>query len=152
MTTTDTPAGHTPPCACPVIASFVRHLWSGEVSILEALAGTKSTPEVEERRAYMCADFAVRVADRYAGECESLPDMVDQVKAMPADEVAVWAAEVVGEASRVVSKAGETAKVAEVGSLFLKLVLDMVAVAPLGSVECEVGEDEMASGPDAAAG
>lgn len=60
-----------PACLCPVIGEFLRGIndaipdddMRSELlsPILLSLAGTRSTPEIERRRAYLCADWAVRV-------------------------------------------------------------------------------------------
>lgn len=58
-----------PECACPVLAAFGR-VWNDALDdsdrnrllrpFIRRLIGTRSTPKVEERRAYMATDWAVR--------------------------------------------------------------------------------------------
>lgn len=60
-----------PRCTCPVIAAFTRGVndrMNDEtrnrilIPLLWDLIGTKSTPDVEQRRAFKFADWAIRVA------------------------------------------------------------------------------------------
>ena len=59
-----------PPCVCPVIGTFLRN-WNDNLPddetrtrllkpLVPLVIGTKSTPEVEERRSYMALDWFVR--------------------------------------------------------------------------------------------
>ena len=58
-----------PDCVCPVLAAFGR-AWNDALDdearnrilkpFLPRLVGTRSTPEVQDRRAFMAADWAVR--------------------------------------------------------------------------------------------
>ncbi len=60
-----------PSCACPVIAAFMRN-WNDSLRsdeerdrllkpFIAKLVGSRSTPEVESRRAYMSLDWLIRV-------------------------------------------------------------------------------------------
>jgi hypothetical protein len=106
-----------PQCACPVIAAFVRRLNDAMpnaerdrllLPVVPKLVGTRSTQDVELRRGYLAADFAVRVAapaalraaalraaglDDAARALESLPEVVDQDTALAAKAAARAAAE-----------------------------------------------------------
>lgn len=96
-----------PECVCPVLGSFGRSLNDYMTSdvrqqlihLIPDLIGTRATPDVEEKRAYLLVDWAVRVflpivlrhsdsgmADS-AEDLESLPTIVDQDTAADA---AVW--------------------------------------------------------------
>jgi hypothetical protein len=65
------PWSDAPQCACPVIAAFVRAWNDGLPSdadrdrllkpLIPRIVGTRSTPHVEERRAYLALDWLVRV-------------------------------------------------------------------------------------------
>ncbi|MNM06963.1 hypothetical protein D3C81_169940 [compost metagenome] len=58
-----------PACACPVIATFLRN-WNDSLpdderndllkDLIPRLVGTRSTPEIEQRRATMAADWLIR--------------------------------------------------------------------------------------------
>ncbi len=60
----------TPECASPVIGAFLRS-WNDSLAdeprerllkpLIPLLVGTRSTPEVEERRSYMALDWLIRV-------------------------------------------------------------------------------------------
>lgn len=59
----------TPECACPVIGAFLRN-WNDSLpdddrnellrDLIPQLVGTRSTPEIEQRRATMAADWLIR--------------------------------------------------------------------------------------------
>jgi hypothetical protein len=103
-----------PECTCPVIAAFVRRLndampnddirTSLLLPLVPKLVGTRSTPEIELRRAFIAADWAVRVAaptalrsaglDEEAQTLELLPAVVDRTTALTA-----WAAALASEAA-----------------------------------------------------
>ena len=104
-----------PACACPVIAAFARtindQMGAGPkgdtlrakhlLPIAQKLIGTRSTPEVEQKRMYFFADRAVRLfaplALEAAGLTEeaetlrSLPEIVDEQTAEAAGTAAVYA-------------------------------------------------------------
>lgn len=101
------PHSDQPACACPVIASFLRVMNDRITDDLRTpllaefvyrLVGTKSTVEIERRRAFMAADFAVRVAlphalrvvgkPELAVKLESLPEIVDAETEVAAHKVA----------------------------------------------------------------
>ena len=85
-----------PQCACPVIGAFLR-TWNDGLpdderndllrDLIPQLVGTRSTPEVEQRRATMAADWLVRVhtpawlrlakLDAQAAALEALPEITD---------------------------------------------------------------------------
>lgn len=92
-----------PYCACPVIAAFLRVMNDNVPDdrrgallsdFVFRLVGTKATANIEQARAFMVADFAVRVvapgALRVAGE----QDLADKLAELPpiADEAAARAA------------------------------------------------------------
>jgi len=65
------PWSDAPICACPVIAAFMR-FWNDGLptdadrvrllsTLIPRLVGTKSTPDVEERRSYLALDWLIRV-------------------------------------------------------------------------------------------
>lgn len=111
-----------PVCACPVIAAYARNLndQMGEgaegdalrakhlLPIAQKLIGTRSTPEVERKRAFYFADRAVRLfaplvleAAGFTEEAEtlrSLPEIVGEQTARAAD-AAASAAEAASAAS-----------------------------------------------------
>jgi hypothetical protein len=98
------PWGDHPKCVCPVIAAFCRRLndawWPSDkerTAMLLPLAarygadgecapgpvvGTRSTREVERRRMFMCADFAVRVAAPIALRARKRPDLAEKLEAL----------------------------------------------------------------------
>jgi hypothetical protein len=60
-----------PVCACPVLSTFLRS-WNDSITddgrrrellapFVFRLVGTKSTPEIEQQRSFMCLDWLVRV-------------------------------------------------------------------------------------------
>lgn len=58
-----------PKCACPILAAFMRK-WNDDLDdagrqilkpYISKLVGTKSTPEVEQRRGWMLTDWMIRV-------------------------------------------------------------------------------------------
>src|ERR1700685_3688163 len=86
-----------PECACPVISTFLRS-WNDALPtdadrdrllkpLIRDLVGTRSTAEVENRRATMCADWLVRVnapawlrlagLTVHADALEALPEITD---------------------------------------------------------------------------
>ena len=99
-----------PSCACPVIAAFCRNLndalpdesRQALIPYVKKLVGTRSTPEVERRRAHIAADFAVRscAADamqvtnqsKHAKALRKLEPIVDQKTATYAAAAAANAA------------------------------------------------------------
>jgi hypothetical protein len=109
-----------PECVCPVIASFCRS-WNDSTDaagrevlkdLLPEIIGSSSTPDVETKRAFVVADWAVRTvaaqALRDAGlsaeanKLASLPEITDQATASEAASYAVRAA---SEAARAASYA-----------------------------------------------
>lgn len=97
-----------PQCVCPVVAAFVRRMNDrlrddSERTrllrpLLPVLIGTKSTPEVERRRAFLAADWSVRVSvpmllralghDERAAKLEACAEVVGSETALAAREVA----------------------------------------------------------------
>lgn len=85
-----------PACACPVVTAFALRTndWMNyeERQLLKPfilrIAGSKAAPEIERQRAYMAADYAVRVfvplalraaeLDEEAVKLESLKPIVDK--------------------------------------------------------------------------
>jgi hypothetical protein len=90
------PHNDTPECACGVLAAYGRSLndvmgegpegdalrdrYLGDIAPL--LVGTRSTPEVERRRAYLLADRAVRVIAPMALEAVDLHDHAATLRAL----------------------------------------------------------------------
>jgi len=81
-----------PACACPVIAAFARGLNDAMPDglrdtllrpLIPAIMGTRSTPDVEQRRAYIAADYAVRCAAPTALRAAGLPMQADTLTALP---------------------------------------------------------------------
>jgi hypothetical protein len=86
----------TPECACPVIGAFLRN-WNDSLpndertdllrDLIPLLVGTRSTPEVEQRRATMAADWLIRThapawlrlakLDAQADALARLPEITD---------------------------------------------------------------------------
>jgi hypothetical protein len=67
----DEPHSDSPACTCPVLAAFVRS-WNDGIAddetrarllrpFLPRLIGARSTPEIEDRRAWLATDWLVRV-------------------------------------------------------------------------------------------
>jgi hypothetical protein len=99
-----------PICACPVIAHFVRRvndrLLDGPRNrilkpLLHTLVGSKATKEIEIRRGFAAADYAVRVfaprvLDRsysqHAIELRAIPPIINVVTARAGQEAATAAA------------------------------------------------------------
>jgi hypothetical protein len=86
------PHSDKPSCACPVVASFVRRL-NDNISddttrtrhlrpLLLKLVGSKSTKEVERKRAYIAADWAVREGTPLALESAKLPEEAAKLRAL----------------------------------------------------------------------
>jgi len=108
-----------PECCCPVLAAFGRS-WndalpaSQRTALLapfaERLVGTRSTPEVQDARAFMAADWAVRVftpvwlrAAGLVGSAETLEALpvLDSVRACRSAGPAIKAARSKASAARV---------------------------------------------------
>ena len=85
-----------PPCACPVIGTFMRS-WNDGIQdddtrtrllkpFIEKLVGTKSTQAVELRRADLAADFLIRTHAptwlEFSGDGE-LQELAAQIRALP---------------------------------------------------------------------
>lgn len=74
-----------PVCACPVIANycigindkFDQTVRDKLLTYVLRIAGSKSTLEIEQKRAFMCADYAVR---KFAGI--AAPPIVDKASAL----------------------------------------------------------------------
>jgi hypothetical protein len=87
------PHSDAPECACPVVASLIRRfndrLPDDETRtrllkpLLVKLVGSRSTPEVERKRAYLAADWAVRECTPLALESAKLPDEAAKLRALP---------------------------------------------------------------------
>lgn len=126
-----------PECVCPVIAAFGR-AWNDALPaddrnrllkpLIPLIIGTRSTPEVRDARAFMAADWAVRVFTpawlRLAGlaedavALESLPELssVETCRAaMPAIATAKDAAWAAGEAAGLAGEAAWAAAGAAAG-------------------------------------
>jgi hypothetical protein len=109
-----------PECACPVLSAFGRNLndrmgrgAEGDAlrakylaPLAEKIAGTRSTPEVEQKRAYLIADRAVRLFTSSAlesaglgGDAERLLCLPEIVDKQTARESLAAVADVVGVAA-----------------------------------------------------
>jgi hypothetical protein len=87
------PHSDAPKCACPVVASLIRRfndrLPDDETRtrllrpLLVKLVGSRSTPEVERKRAYLAADWAVRECTPLALESAKLTDEAAKLRALP---------------------------------------------------------------------
>jgi hypothetical protein len=107
-----------PRCACPVVANMVRRLNDRLPNdetrtrllkpLLVKLIGSRSTPEVERKRAYLAADWAVREGTPLALESAKLPDEAAKLRALP-PIVDVESARVGKEAARAVRDKARTA-------------------------------------------
>ncbi len=100
---TDTPPNDRPECTCPIIAVFVRRINDGLLSdeargrvlgpVIEKLLDTRSTPEIEQRRAFLAADRAVRtfaplvLPAKEAGKLQRLEPIVNKKSALDAVDV-----------------------------------------------------------------
>jgi hypothetical protein len=110
-----------PPCVCPVLGAFMRS-WNDGIAdddtrtrllkpLIPRLINTRSTPEIEQRRAAMAADWLIRVytpawlrlakLDKQADALAGLPEIADLAQCpsvMPTltaagqDAAAAWAA------------------------------------------------------------
>ena len=132
------PHSDKPTCACPVIAAFMRE-WNDQLPddaarnrwlkpLLPGLLNTAGTPEVQIRRAFACADFAVRVMtpralDAAAAALEAagiadhpakLRECAANLRALPpiADESTARSADAAAEAASA-AKSAESAWVAK---------------------------------------
>ena len=115
------PWSDAPACACPVITAFMVS-WNDSLPsnedrdrllkpLIPSIVGTRSTPEVEQRRATMAADWLIRVhtpawlraakLESQAAALEALPEITDfaqcpslmpTLEAVRKDSVAAWAA------------------------------------------------------------
>ena len=110
----------TPQCTCPVIASFVRRLNDRMPDdaartkhlrpLLKQLIGTRSTTEIEIKRGFIAADFAVREAlpmaleargkKAEAAKLRALGPIVDKASAQRARDAAAAAAAYAAYAAR----------------------------------------------------
>ena len=81
-----------PECACPVLAAYGRALNDRMPDDLRSalladlaprLVGTRSTPEVERRRAYVVADHAVRMIAPLALDAEGLSEQAAALRTLP---------------------------------------------------------------------
>ncbi|MDP2320722.1 MAG: hypothetical protein Q8O42_15445, partial [Acidobacteriota bacterium] len=85
-----------PPCACPVIGTFMRS-WNDGIQddetrtrllkpFIEKLVGTRSTKAVERRRADLATDFLIRTHAptwlEFSGDGE-LQDLAAKIRALP---------------------------------------------------------------------
>lgn len=93
-----------PECACPVITDFAisTNDWMNDVErqrllpFVLRIAGSKASQEIQEKRGYMCADYAVRVFAPLwvefhnasdAAKMRELPKIVDKASALQAEKV-----------------------------------------------------------------
>jgi hypothetical protein len=138
------PWSDNPRCTCPVIAAFVRGWNDGLPSdadrdrllkpLLPRLVGTRSTPDVEQRRSYLALDWFVRVytpawldlvptlAGR-AAALRALPAIVDVATATQASPVVSAARAAAGNAAWDAARdaAGNAARAAARDAAWLKL-------------------------------
>jgi len=114
-----------PACACPVLAAYGRAINDamGEGAAGDALrakhladlaphlVGTRSTPEVERRRAYVLADHAVRAFAPLALDAAGLTGEADRLRALsPIQDAA--AAHAAADAARAADAANVAANAA----------------------------------------
>jgi hypothetical protein len=124
-----------PECADPVISKLAIWLYDSCADQLRQellldlpwrIVGTKSTPEIEQQRAYIAADWAVRTVcpillrkaglEEQAASLESLPMVSDQesaraaVVAAGAAWAAAWAAKAAARAARASAEASWAAE------------------------------------------
>jgi hypothetical protein len=93
-----------PECACPVITVFAisTNDWMNDVErqrllpFVLRIAGSKASREIQEKRGYMCADYAVRVFAQLwvefhnasdAAKMRKLPKIVDKASALQAEKI-----------------------------------------------------------------
>src|SRR3990167_3478451 len=124
------PWSDSPACACPVLAAYGRALNDAMpdeqrqrlIPLIPKLVGTRATREIEQRRAYLLADVAVRVLapialraaklDTEADKLAALPEITNESAAeaaMSAAVVAASAAESAWSAAVVAASAAESA-------------------------------------------
>lgn len=114
------PTDH-PECMCPVIAAFVRptndsmpaHIRSELYGpLVMEVIGTRSTPKIERKRAFMCADFAVRVAVPHALRAINKRDLalnLENLSRVECKKSARAAARAARTASRIASRVVDAA-------------------------------------------
>jgi len=118
-----------PKCVCPVLAAFGR-AWNDSLSdedrqrllrpFVPRLVGTRSTPEVEQRRAFMAADWAVRVAAPVWLRVAGLNDAAGSLEALaPLDSVEACrsAASTIAQAREAAAAAATAAAAAAVDAV-----------------------------------
>jgi hypothetical protein len=116
------PWSDSPACACPVIGAFLR-AWNDGLPdderdalllpLIPRLIGTRTTPDIERRRAILAADWLVRVhtpawlrlasLDKHADAIASLPEITDLTQCpsiMPAVKAAREDAHAARDAAR----------------------------------------------------
>lgn len=82
-----------PECACPVIGAFVRS-WNDSLPdkdrdrillpLVSRIAGTKSTPDVEEARAWLATDWLIRtLTPSFLDLTPDLRQHADRLRALP---------------------------------------------------------------------
>ena len=129
------PWSDAPECACPVITAFMIAWNDGLPSdadrdrllkpLIPLIVGTRSTKEVEQRRATMAADWLIRVhtpawlraakLEKQAGLLESLPEITDFAQCpslMPALEAVRTDAAAAMAAAMAAAGAGAVARAA----------------------------------------
>jgi hypothetical protein len=87
------PHSDSPECACPVIAAFVREMNDaiGDdaertrllVPLLPRIVGSRASREIELRRAYLAADFSVRVGVPIALDAVGQHECATTLRALP---------------------------------------------------------------------
>ena len=80
-----------PACVCSVIGAFLRR-WNDDLNdtdrqmlkpFVPRLIGTKATPDIEERRAWMLMDWMIRVYTPAWLELAELKEQADVLRALP---------------------------------------------------------------------
>ena len=136
------PLSDHPTSVCPVIAAFTIRANDelGDaarqrlVEIVPLLVGTRSTPAVEHRRGYLCADRAVRVfapaALRDAGMIEQAEQLerIAPVTDADAARAAAWAAEAAWAADAARAAAGAAPAHEQMATWAVALIRDMCAL------------------------
>lgn len=136
-----------PACTCPVIAAAMRkrndllpddRRTAELMPLVEAVIGTRSTSEVERRRAFVAADYAVRVFAPLALDEAGLHAEADKLRALgplavdAADAAVDAATYATATASRYAAAARDAAAAAATagtsGEQFAAMIHDMIAI------------------------
>jgi hypothetical protein len=159
-----------PECVCPVLASFGR-VWNDALNdedrnrllrpFIRRLIGTRSTPKVEERRAFMAADWAVRVAAPVWLRAAGLDDEAASLEALaPLDSAAACSdamptieqvREAAGAAAGVAAPAAARAAITDAAKVSARAAGGAAAVAAAWAADAAGGADAVRTAAGAAA-